>query len=1348
MKMRRTALILFFATTLLRPGQGHGYNLRQVTSRDGLSSSAVRYVTMDSDGFMWLGTYDGLNRFDGLSVKTYMPSGEKNSIPGNVIRHITEVGSGKLWLRTNRGLCLFDTKAGTFDNRPDMLQVYHQGKSPGNDFFVITSDDSIAIYNSDDGRFHQAPAPGIRAGQTRCFSVSADDILWVFDSWGPVMRYKLTIENGMITGAWRLMNFEHALPVRWAFEKGTQVVFVDTALDLFTLDVNTGQKEFVVNLGAEIPPHETMRDALMVGDDIFFACINDGLKVIRRKKDPDGKPVIERLDLNCGVFCLAWDPVQQVVMIATDGYGTYIYSEDAYSIRPTLSHEFHPQTKAPVRAVMLDGKNNLWVGTKGDGVFCFPNYNSGRSPSGREVKRFHIQNSALRNNMLSDFAESRHNLLWIMSDGPGICYYSYADQRIHRLEQPPGTEALHFLYSVVETDGSTLWVASSGEGLHRIGLSVSGGVPRVSEIETFNFFEKGNIYYAVEPQNDSTLWIASRGNGVVRLNTDTRKADRFRLSDGEHDLADDVLSALCDSRGTMWFGTSFGLCKARVAPDGEFIYEIFNTESGLPGNTVHGILEDRHGYLWLSTNNGLACFDTETNYSANYTHANDIGMLEFSDNAYYATPAKEILLFGGTEGIVSIRPEERQAPAVTPNFYFNSMEIYGNEVAIADYVKRDNRADVIELTHRDNFFTISFVAPDYIRGQNYTYQYLLSGHSEQWINNGKSNRVTFTNMSPGDYTLKVRFSTDNIFEGRPVHTQRIRILPPWYMTAAAYIVYGLAICCAAILAMRFHRRSQHKRQQMAFERMERQKKEEIYESKLRFFTNITHEFCTPLTLIYGPCERILNSADPSSPLHNHASMIRRNAERLNGLIQELIELRRMDTGHIQLAAERMPVDDVAGGILASFSPLAEQKDIRYSVKISPGLEWNTDRRCYSKILTNLVSNAFKYTPDSGTVEVVIEEHNRLLVTRISNSGRGISPEDLPFVFNRYRVLDNLESRQDSRMFSRNGLGLSICHGLVKLLGGDIHVKSTPGEMTRFTVKLPVTELTVSPPEREQKPDEQPLPIAETKRIEIPRPGIVKSRPTILVVDDEPEILWFICEVLGADYNVVPTDDPALVSDILAETKINIIITDVMMPETDGFGIIRELKASAALSHIPVIFLTAKSYPEDQLEGLDAGADMYITKPFDVEYLKKAIVRLLKREEDTKTYYNSALSAFEPEEGRMIHRDDKAFYEKVMQVVDMHFSDPDFTSEKLACEMNISPRQLSRKLEAIYSDTPGNLIRDYKFKVAEGLLVKTTISIDEVIYKSGFNNRGSFYKIFARRYGMTPKLYRQKHRIES
>lgn len=775
-KLPALPIIVLFA--LCSNMAGYAYNMQQISSRDGLSSSAVRFVTMDSYGFMWFATYDGLNRYDGSSIKNYMPANKSNSLPGNVIRHITETDPGMLWLKTNQGLCLFDSRAGTFQNHPDIKTVYCQTKSPDGTFFILSENDSITVYNKANSAFQKIPTPGVVANRTQCFSICKDDIIWVFSSLGQIMRYKITKEECMITGTYRLMDYEINLPVKWAFEKGTDVVFVDTRSDLYTLDINTGVKEFVMNISQEVPPKENMRDALIAGDDIFIAFINDGVKIIRRNSDSGRKPHIERTTLNYGVFCMDYDSIQQIVLIGTDGYGVYIYSEEEYTIRSSMLYEFYPQTKVPIRSVSLDSHNNLWIGTKGDGLFRIPDYNPDEPLPGKEVHHFHIQNSSLADNSVYNVTESRHNLSWIISSGPGVNYYSYSDKRIHKLQQPAGSTPMHHLCSAIEQNANTLWVTSSGAGLYRLKLGFNKGIPQIEKIDNYRFFQTDNVVYDIEFENDSILWVASRGEGLVRFNPETEEKTGYKLTNGENQLVNDILVVYHDSHDNLWLGTSFGLCRITEVGEKRLEYINYTTESGLPNNTIHGIVEDPKGYLWLSTNKGLARFDPRTDVFTNYTNPNDLRVLEFSDNAYSICPQKEILFFGSIDGFTSIRTNDKNMPVFTPNFYFNSLKLYGTEVAIADYTKTRDQANVIELSHNQNFFTLSFVAPDYVNGHKYTYQYSLGGHSDKWIDNGSSNSITFTNMVPGTYSLKVRFSANNIFEGQPVYTQQIRILPP------------------------------------------------------------------------------------------------------------------------------------------------------------------------------------------------------------------------------------------------------------------------------------------------------------------------------------------------------------------------------------------------------------------------------------------------------------------------------------------------------------------------------------------------------------------------------------------
>ena len=368
---------------------------------------------------------------------------------------------------------------------------------------------------------------------------------------------------------------------------------------------------------------------------------------------------------------------------------------------------------------------------------------------------------------------------------------------------------------------------------------------------------------------------------------------------------------------------------------------------------------------------------------------------------------------------------------------------------------------------------------------------------------------------------------------------------------------------------------------------------------------------------------------------------------------------------------------------------------------------------------------------------------------VTNTGKGIHEKDIPFVFDRYTVLENFEKQTQKGLSSRHGLGLAICHSMVKLLHGEIDVKSVPNELTCFKVTLPQLESN-TPEKREAYEEHIPmlqnfnddLPVVETENY-----TFIKTRPTILVIDDDPEMLWFISEIFKEHYNIIPVNNPETLHDILLQTQPHLIISDIMMPQIDGITLMKQIKGDKHTTHIPFILLSAKNTVEEQVEGIEAGAEMYLTKPFNVEYLKSIVDRLLQRQDDLKDYYSPVISSFELTDGKYLHKEEKLFLDKLIQHINTHFSDPEFSTTQLSSDLGMSTRHLYRKLKKIIPQTPADLIKEYRLSIAEKLLITSQLSIDEIMFKAGFINRGSFYHAFSHKFGTTPKIYRQDKQDE-
>jgi len=558
------------------------------------------------------------------------------------------------------------------------------------------------------------------------------------------------------------------------------------------------------------------------------------------------------------------------------------------------------------------------------------------------------------------------------------------------------------------------------------------------------------------------------------------------------------------------------------------------------------------------------------------------------------------------------------------------------------------------------------------------------------------------------------------------------------------LIYALCLLLLAALLIRsFILRSKRKKQELLNE-IEKRHQKNVFESKLRFFTNIAHEFCTPLTLIYGPCGRILSSKGLSKFVVDYVQMIQTNAERLNNLIHELIEFRRIETGNREVRVESLNVSSIVKGIAKTFVEMAKSRNITFLSKIPEQVMWNSDKGFLNTIIINLISNAFKYTPDGQSIKIEVDtSRENMLALRVANEGSTIKEKDFQYIFNRYAILDNFEN-QDEKNFSRNGLGLAISYNMAKLLNGTLKVENTSDGWVMFTLTLPVMELTTGVSETKRLMAEY-IPKIDTQPIlKLPQYEFDKMRPTLLVVDDEIEMLWFIGEIFSADFNVVTLQDPERLDQVMNEVYPNVIICDVMMPGMGGIELTRRIKSVKETAHIPIIVVSGRHEMEQQMEALSAGAEMYITKPFSAEYLRISVCQVIERKEVLKNYFSSPISSFEKSDGKLTHKESKKFLQSVLKIINDNITNKDLTPRYIADRLAISPRSLYRKMEEIGEDSPTDLIKECRLHIAKDLLLTTKKTIDEIVFDSGFSNKVTFFKVFREKYECTPKEFRMKH----
>ena len=1318
----------------------HAYSLRQFSNKNGLSNSAILSLYQDHQGVIWIGSCDGLNIFDGTNIHVYNPvNPTKAPLSGNLINDIMETEKDVLWIQTNYGLDRLDTKLQTSKSFTEFKDKNYMAKSRDNDLFIVKDDGYIYYYQPEKQLFQKLEVPQIAFGHVLSTIIDKNNILWVFASNNVTRGYQI-IKNKEEIALTPNNLFKHSEQLLWAFAEEDLVYFIDKTYSLYEYDFGNQQQYFIADLKAEVETRGEVSSIIKQQNDYYIGFKSSGLIVLKYMSDQKIKYQMQDTEIHSGIFCLMKDKYQDIVWIGTDGQGVYMYFNDAFSITNTLLDTPVYQINNPVRTVYYDEEQTLWIGTKGGGILRIRNY-SPETNAAVSFDRISISNSTLTDNTVYCFAPGSANRLWIGTEN-GLNYYSYQNKQLKAFTVIADGKKVKYVHSINELNDTTLWVSTVGEGIVKVILDKAGSSPSVKSATRIVLDDgrmASNYFFTSFQENDSILWFGNRGYGAYRLNVETEQLTPYRFDNVVNSqTANDIFAIYKNEKG-YWLGTSSGLLHFNED------YSHYHDRADLfSNNTVHGILEDQQNNLWISTNQGLVRFNPKTNTGQTYDRENGLEVTEFSDGAFYKDSRTETLFFGGTNGFVTVKPNAYIMADYMPQINLKGLSIFGKEYNIHDFLHDKKGKKILQLDYSRNFFCIDFMAIDYINGNNYSYSYKLDEVSSQWIESGTSASAIFSNLAPGQYTLLVKYK--NNMNGKECEPQKllIQITPPWYLSNWAYILYFILIALFCILAVyrivHQYRRKQHR----MIEKLNREKKEEVYESKLRFFTNITHEFCTPLTLIYGPCEKILAYPQSDSYIRKYGKMIQQNTEKLNGLILELLEFRRLETGHKVLSIQRLSVSDKLRNIAESFCELAENKNLNYRLDIEPDIEWNTDISCFNKIVNNLISNAFKYTPEEGNITIGLKVEKQLLTLNISNSGKGIAKENLAKIFDRYKILDSFEMNDKN---SRNGLGLAICKNMVTLLNGEINVSSIQNEITTFTVTLPELSPTAQEAETPQKVYETGPLNTNTEPMELEQTTVNfdTSKHTVMIIDDDPSMLWFVSEIFVDKYNVLSFNNAAEALASLELKQPDLIISDVMMPEIDGLSFAQKIKQNKLWSHIPLILLSALHHEDDQVKGIEAGAEVYVTKPFNVKYLEKVVYRLIKRESDLKEYYSSIFSSFKVENGNCIHKEDQEFLDKVIETIEKNITNPDLSVELLSSDLGYSTRQFYRKLKPITDKSPADIIKEYRLTMAERLLLTKNYTIEEIMDKTGFNNRGTFYKLFSQRFGMPPRQYREQQK---
>jgi signal transduction histidine kinase/ligand-binding sensor domain-containing protein/DNA-binding response OmpR family regulator len=1339
------------------PGEGE-YKFIHLDANKGLSHNQINCFLRDKKGFLWAGTASGLNRFDGYTFKVFLNrTQDSTSLIENSINKLFEDPDGRIWVTTYFGVCVYNHQFENFDRNPNrLLEEYGIPEGGIND--IIS--DHLGMY-----WFIHQNAGLFRYDPSKKQSVQ--------------VRYK---PNDIISSI--------------AVDKKTNNVWVIYQSGTFE-EINTETYEVLYSNRELVQVHNTEFPGFNLCADqdgdlwIYAGNINLGLFYFKIKdrsithihKSSKGARLNSNIVRNIGVAKNA------VVWVGTDHGGVNLIDKSTWTIQYIVNDPGDDKSLSQnsINTLYIDYQDIIWIGTFKKGVSYYH----------ENLTKFQLYRNRLNDSSslpyddINAFAEDKNGNIWIGTNGGGLIYFDRKANRFRQYRNDPANPnslGNNVIVSLMTDHEDKLWIGMYYGGVDYFdGKKFTHFRSRKTDPETLS---DDNAWSLLE-DDEHNIWVGTLVGGLNRFDRETQKFKRFGTAQGIH--TGYVPSLLQDSEGNFWVGTGYGISLKRKSDekfrhilsdntpgslsnnsitalfqdsrgwvwigtqDGLNVYDNvrksfrnFRLEDGLPNNAIAGIAEDNKHTLWISTSNGIsnlmidstASFDQFIPRFKNYDESDGLQGRHFNSRSLLATSNGE-LIFGGPNGFNLVMPGELIQNTNRPSVVLLGFQIFNKTVNVGEQVdgevilkKSISETKSITLKHNQNIFSIDFAALSFFHPLKNQYRYKLNGFNEDWLTtDGSSRKVTYTNLDPGEYTFRVVAANNDGIWNESGATLNITVLPPFWKTKVAMAIYLFVMLGALMLTRKVILQRERMKVKVRQEREEARRIHELDMLKIKFFTNVSHEFRTPLTLILTPLERMMKHIkDPADK--NHLHLVHRNARRLLNLVNQLLDFRKLEVEEVKLNQAAGDVIHFIREVATSFSDLSEKKNIGFSFNSTvERLDALFDHNKLERILFNLISNAFKFTPEGGKVDVdvaVINENTvRWVQIRVKDTGIGIPDDKKEMIFDRFFQHDTPVNMVNQG----SGIGLSITKEFVRIHGGTISVESEPEKGTCFTVTIPLKEqFTDSAPE---VIPESTLELTLQKAITDHHKG-EHRKPVLLLVEDNEDFRFYLKDNLRHRYQILEAGNGKDGWQQAVTQIPDLIVSDVMMPEMDGADLCRKIRNDARTSHIPLILLTARAAEDQVKEGFDLGADDYVTKPFSFEILLSRIKNLLARRTQFQKSFVNKLE-IKTSEIKVSSLDEKLI-EKAIRYVEAKISDADFSVEDLSHELGMSRVHLYKKLVSLTGKSPIEFIRTIRLQHAAQLLEKSQLTVAEVAYKVGFNNPKYFAKYFKEHFNTLPSLY--------
>ena len=1320
---------VFFMMNTVLASAFPDYYFKHYNINNGLSQNTVYSIFQDKQGFMWFGTKDGLNRFDGTTFKTFRfpPDGD---LRDNLFKRILQDENDNLWVATDDGACIYNPKEERFTRFEKQTDT---GKSvvgtvsdmildETGDVWMSVEDVGVFQYNVSEDKliFHDVPVfkDGMKI-LTLCAGKNND--VWVFPYSRPFFR--IDKKSGEITE----FNLQDDSDLLWSVGE-ISAVLSDKYNDLI---LATSQKG-VLSINTANGTHRVLLE-----------------------KDQSNEPIFARSIIRVD---------EETLWIGTES-GIYIYDTENGTIKNLKHFNYIPHTLSDnaVYSIYKDRENGIWAGTYFGGVNYFAN-----SLSKMEVF-YAIENiNSISGNRVREFCSAADGNIWIGTEDKGLNLFNPKSGEF--LPVPPELKNLYTNIHALYNDGNYFWISTFSKGLYRYNLqnrdlrvytqfdkpetinqnsvfalckdrqntlwigTLSGINTYDEQSDSFSNIEEltGISIQDIIEDTDGNIWVATFHSGLYRYNPLTKEWIHYENNpDNPESLPyNKTTSIFQDSKNRLWIATEGGGFSLFNKKE-ETFYTI-NNKKGLANNVVYQIQEDDEGFLWLSTNSGIVRFSPETESFKNYRIESGLKTNQFN----YKSSYKDVdgtLYFGSVDGFVRFRPADFNQMDDIPPFVFTDLQInnYPANKSVEDSPLTESiqYTEKISLPHKKNSIGLQYAVLSFSGFNTRSVIHKLEGVDKEWIKGGSNHSISYSNLSPGKYRLMVAFDNeDGTNEHEVIKTLLIRIRPPFWKTWWAYIIYVLSVAGFIWGGVWIIHRNSEKDQQRKMRLFEQEKERELYKSKIDFFTNVAHEIRTPLSLIKAPLDQVLSEKKLPSEVRENLVIMDKNTERLLNLTNQLLDFRKTESDLYTIDLKVHNISNLVKETVSRFTSFAKQQNIAIELHCPENdLLAQVDREAFIKIISNLINNAIKYGETFVRFRLIPHnesEDNAYFEFLTENDGEIVPAKYEKEIFKTFIHLDANREKN----INGTGIGLALTKSLTELLKGSVTYENDGGVNT-FRLLLPIGAVD-SKQEDTTYADAVVEDEADSDALRS------KAAPVVLLVEDDVEMSSFISKCLVGSYSTLSAQNGKEALNILKNKTVNLVVSDVMMPEMDGFELTKEIKSDIEISHIPVILLTAKTTNQAKIKGYEMGADGYIEKPFSVEVLLARIAGLLQNRENLRETFmkNPIIGATT----MAITKSDEKFIKKLNEVVSENLSNPDFNVEDIAGEFNMSRASFYRKIKGVLDLTPNEYIRVERLKKAAILLKEDNYKINEICYMVGFNSPSYFSKCFQQQFGVLPK----------